>query len=118
MKNLSTLLPSGAFCLLFLSVVSSKAQDKAASMDSLMSVYAQYGQFNGSVLVAQKGEIVYQNAFGYANFEWDVPNETDTRFRLASVSKQFTAMLILQLVAEGKLALDEPISTYLPDHPK
>ncbi|MEL6650054.1 MAG: serine hydrolase domain-containing protein, partial [Bacteroidota bacterium] len=119
MKNLSTILTSGAFCLLLLfSFAKIQAQDKAATMDSLMRVYAQYGQFNGSVLVAQKGKIVYEDAFGYANFEWDVPNTIDTRFRLASVSKQFTAMLIMQLVAEGKLALNEPISTYLPDYPK
>ncbi|MEL6593113.1 MAG: serine hydrolase domain-containing protein, partial [Bacteroidota bacterium] len=118
MKNLSTILKSGAFCLLLFSFAKIQAQDKAATMDSLMRVYAQYGQFNGSVLVAQKGKIVYEDAFGYANFEWDVPNTIDTRFRLASVSKQFTAMLIMQLVAEGKLALNEPISTYLPDYPK
>jgi CubicO group peptidase (beta-lactamase class C family) len=81
-------------------------------------MYAEYGQFSGSVLVADKGEIIYKKGFGLANVEWGIPNQPDTKFRLASVTKQFTAMLILQLVSENKLKLDVPISTYLPDYPK
>lgn len=50
--------------------------------------------------------------------EWDIPNKVDTKFQIASVTKQFTAMLIMQLVAENKLELHKPISTYLPDYPK
>jgi CubicO group peptidase (beta-lactamase class C family) len=49
--------------------------------------------------------------------EWDIPNETDTKFQIASLTKSFTAMLIMQLVNEGKLDLKKPISTYLPDYP-
>jgi hypothetical protein len=93
-------------------------QTKVDKLDALVSAYADYGKFNGSVLVAEKGEVIYKKGFGLANMEWDIPNEPDTKFRLASVTKQFTAMLILQLVAENKLKLDAPISTYLPDYPK
>ena len=50
--------------------------------------------------------------------EWNIPNTTDTKFRVGSVTKQFTAMLIMQLVEEGKLKLDVPITTYIPDYPK
>ena len=50
--------------------------------------------------------------------EWNIPNKEDTKFRIASVTKPFTALLILQLVAENKLDLHTPISTYLPDYPK
>jgi len=93
-------------------------QTKIDKLDQLISTYAQYGQFIGSVLVAENGEIIYKKGFGLANMEWGIPNQPDTKFRLASVTKQFTAMLIVQLASENKLKLDAPISTYLPDYPK
>ncbi|HZJ19734.1 MAG TPA: serine hydrolase domain-containing protein, partial [Pricia sp.] len=74
--------------------------------------------FNGSVLVAENGKVIYKKGMGMANMEWDIPNAPDTKHRLGSITKQFTAALILQLVAEGKLKLDEPITAYLPDYPK
>jgi CubicO group peptidase (beta-lactamase class C family) len=92
--------------------------DKVAKIDELVRTYVKRGKFNGSVLVAENGEVIYKNGFGHANMEWDIPNQPDTKFRLASVSKQFTSMLIMQLVAEGKIDLNVPISTYLPDYPK
>ncbi|MFK7925959.1 MAG: serine hydrolase [Bacteroidia bacterium] len=104
-------------CCIALSNISF-GQSKADKLDELISRYAEYGQFNGSVLVAEKGKVIYKNGFGMANWEWDIPNQSNTKHRLASVSKQFTAMVIMQLVADGKLALDVPISTYLPDYPK
>lgn len=94
------------------------AQTKTEKIDALITMYADYGQFNGSVLVAEKGKVIYKKGFGKANVEWDIPNQPDTKFRLASITKQFTAMLIMQLAAEGKVKLDVPISTYLPDYPE
>ncbi len=96
----------------------STTESKVAKVDALVSTFAEYGQFNGAVLVAEKGKVIYKKGFGLANMEWDVPNTTDTKFRLASVTKQFTAMLIMQLVAENKVALDVPIANYLPGYPK
>lgn len=93
-------------------------QTKANKIDELISTYADYGEFSGSVLVAEEGEIIFKKGFGNANMEWNIPNQPDTKFRLASITKQFTAMLILQLVSENKLDLHMPISTYLPDYPK
>ncbi|MEX0275677.1 MAG: serine hydrolase domain-containing protein, partial [Flavobacteriaceae bacterium] len=91
---------------------------KTSEIDSLIKTYADYEQFNGAILVAHKGQIVYKNAFGMANMDWNIPNQTNTRFRLGSVTKQFTSMLIMQLVAEKKLELHTPIATYLPSYPK
>lgn len=91
---------------------------KVYELDKLMSAYAEYGKFNGSVLVAEKGKVIYKKGFGFADMEWNIPNQPDTKHRLASVTKQFTSMLIMQLVEQGKLKLDVPISTYLPDYPK
>lgn len=91
---------------------------KTDKIDELVSTYAEYGKFDGAILVAEEGKVIYQKAFGWANREWDILNQTDTKFRIASMTKQFTAMLIMQLVAEKQLSLTEPITTYLPEYPK
>ena len=92
-------------------------QTKTARIDSLVRQSYQDSAFSGSVLVAYQGKVIYRGAFGQANAEWRVPNTVDTKFRIGSITKQFTAMLILQLVEEGKLRLDGTISDYLPDYP-
>lgn len=111
-----------AFLLSLLAIlafqVSAVAQSKANKIDSLMSLYHTYGQFNGSVLVADNGKVLYQKGFGPANMEWNIPNAPDTKFRLGSITKQFTATLILQLVEQGKIKLDGKLTDYLPDYRK
>ena len=87
--------------------------DKVAALQQLCQATAETGLFSGAVLVADKGEVIYKEAFGLANREWNVANTTDTRFRLASVSKQFCTLLIMQLVQEGKLKLDDTIAEHL-----
>lgn len=104
--------------LLFILPFISIGQTKTELIDELLTKYSTYGKFTGSVLVSDEGNVIYKKGFGMANMEWDMPNDTDTKFRLASITKQFTGMLIMQLVAEGKIDLQAPISTYLPDYPK
>jgi CubicO group peptidase (beta-lactamase class C family) len=94
------------------------AQDAAQKIDGLLKNYYDYGQFNGSVLVAEKGKVVYKKGFGMANMEWAIPNQPDTKFRIGSVTKQFTAALVLQLVEQGKIKLDGKLGDYLPDYRK
>jgi CubicO group peptidase (beta-lactamase class C family) len=94
------------------------AQDKAKKIDELMSLYHGHGQFNGSVLVAEKGNVIYKKGFGLANMEWNIANQPDTKFRLGSITKQFTAMLVMQLVEQGKIKLDGKLSDYYPDYRK
>jgi CubicO group peptidase (beta-lactamase class C family) len=94
------------------------AQDKVSQIDALVQQYHDLRQFNGSVLVAESGKVIYKKGFGYANIEWEVPNKPNTRFRVGSVTKQFTAALVLQLVEQGKLSLDGAITDYLPEYPK
>jgi CubicO group peptidase (beta-lactamase class C family) len=96
----------------------SETSTKTDKINELVSLYAEYGMFNGAVLVVDNGDILYEKAFGLANMEWDIPNTTDTKFKIASITKEFTAMLIMQLVAENKLDLNTSISAYLPDFPK
>ncbi len=71
-----------------------------------------------SVLVAQNGEIVYQKGFGYADIEKKIPVTPDTKFKIGSVSKQFTAVAILKLQEEGKISTDDKLSKYIPDFPR
>ena len=91
------------------------AQDKSKKVDELMTLYSNAGQFNGSALVADHGRVIYRKSFGFANFEWNVPNTPDTKFRIGSITKSFTAILTLQLVERGKLKLDGKVTDYLPD---
>jgi CubicO group peptidase (beta-lactamase class C family) len=88
--------------------------EKADKIDRLMSIYHDYGQFNGAVLVAENGKVILRKGYGMANMEWGIPNAPDTRFRLGSITKQFTSMLVLQQVERGKIKLDGHISDYLP----
>lgn len=94
------------------------AQQNVKKIDQLMKQYSDYGQFNGSVLVAENGKVIYKKGFGMANLEWNVSNQPDTKFRIASVTKQFTAALVLQLVQEGKIKLEGKITDYLTDYRK
>ena len=70
-----------------------------------------------AVLVARDGRVVLEKAWGLANIELDVPNTTQTRFRIASVTKPFTALAVLMLEERGRLRLDDPVSRYLPEYP-
>jgi CubicO group peptidase (beta-lactamase class C family) len=91
-------------------------QEHAAKIQEVLSLANKYRLFNGSVLVAENGKIIYKGGFGMANMEWAIPNAVDTKFRLGSITKQFTSMVTLQLVEQGKIKLDGKISDYLPDY--
>jgi CubicO group peptidase (beta-lactamase class C family) len=93
-------------------------QSKQDQITELIATYTDYKTFNGSVLVAVNGAIIYKKGFGFANMEWDIPNAPNTKHRLGSITKQFTGLLILQLAEAGKIDLKAPITKYLPDYPK
>ncbi|MGG7662339.1 serine hydrolase domain-containing protein [Dyadobacter sp. BHUBP1] len=73
--------------------------------------------FNGNVLVVQKGKILYQNSFGFAHMKAKDTLTADSRFQLASLSKPFTAVAVLKLVQEGRVALDDSVQRFFPDFP-
>ncbi|MEM9017206.1 MAG: serine hydrolase domain-containing protein, partial [Verrucomicrobiota bacterium] len=89
-------------------------EDKNTAIRKLCAAAADTGLFSGSVLVAEDGEILFKGAFGLANREWEIRNTTDTKFRLASVSKPFATLIVMQLVEEKKLYLDDTILDHLP----
>jgi len=70
-----------------------------------------------SVAIARRGEVVLAKGYGLADVEFDVKADVDTMFRIGSVTKQFTAALVMRLVEQKKLALDDDLSKYVPDFP-
>lgn len=96
----------------------SKAQNKRDKLDEIMKSYHHFNMFDGSVLVAENGKIIYEAAFGMANREWNIPNTVDTKFMLGSVSKPITAILMLLQVQKGLVNLDKTIADYIPEYSK
>ncbi|MCP4545081.1 MAG: beta-lactamase family protein [bacterium] len=87
-------------------------------VDAYMAPLLERDLISGSILIASRGEILLAKGYGLANREYEMPNTPDTAFRLGSVSKQFTAMGIFLLAQEGKLALEDKLSLYLPEYPR
>src|SRR5262249_49574373 len=90
------------------------AQDTAARMEQIIQSYVSGKQFMGSALVAQNGKVLLSKGYGFANLEWEIPNSPTTKFRLGSVTKQFTAACILLLEERGKLKTDDLVRKYMP----
>ena len=92
-----------------------------AELDRIMAARlaeaAAADRFAGVIMVQRHGEIVYQGAFGLADRPAGVPVTMDTKFRLGSANKMFTAIGVLQLVERGLVSPDAPVGTYLPDYP-
>ena len=88
-----------------------------ARIDSLVTAYYNEHELSGNILVADHGRVIYQRSLGYADVDEKILNNDQTAFQIASVSKIFTSIAILQLEERGKLRLDDPIRKYLPDFP-
>ncbi len=88
-----------------------------AGVKSALRRMATTGQFSGAVLIAKNGKVLFSRAYGLADRERRIPNTLDTRFRIGSMNKMFTAVAILQLVEAGKIELSDPLGTYLTDYP-
>ena len=91
------------------------SNDKIAEIDQVIETLFGNNQFSGTVLVSVKGKVIYKNAVGYANIKDSILNTCDTKFRIASFTKPFTAMLILQLVEDGVIELEGKLTKYLPE---
>src|ERR1700683_1034361 len=92
------------------------AQD-TARMDQMVQSYVADHKFMGTALVARGSQVLFNKGYGSANLEWDIPNAPNTKFRLGSVTKQFTAAGILLLEERGKLNVNDPVKKYMPDAP-
>lgn len=107
----------GLLILLCSTAIHVFAQDKQRKLDEYFSALSQNQQFNGNVLVAEKGKIVYEKSFGYADFPGKRKNTSQSSFPMASITKTFTSTAILQLKEKGKLQLNDRVSKFLSDFP-
>jgi len=90
---------------------------KEFKIDSIFRNLSSHNRFNGCVLVAQHGQVIYKNSFGIANPKLNEPLNTNSVFQLASVSKTITGVAVLQLIEDEKLGLDDFVSLYFPSFP-
>ncbi|MDD3558003.1 MAG: serine hydrolase [Melioribacteraceae bacterium] len=104
--------------VLIIGIVELNAQDKAQKIDEFIQKTVEYNSFTGSALVADNQEVIFQKGYSLANREWNIPNDVDTKFRLGSITKQFTAAIILKLREEGKLKLEDKITDHIPYYRK
>lgn len=88
-----------------------------ADYDKVLSEQFKPGETGCAVLVARDGQVIYRKAFGMADLELNVPMRPEMVFRIGSITKQFTAIAILQLMEQGKLSLQDQITKYIPDYP-
>ena len=90
----------------------------AIRIQTYLAPFAATGNLTGTVLVARNGQVLFEQSYGLANYDWQIPNSAKTRFHIASVSKLFTAAAILQLQEQGRLQVSDPISRFLPNYPQ
>ena len=115
-------LPTAGVAIAFLVLVSAAtlAQAPVASSDAFDAVvrpFAADGRFMGTVLIARGDKVIFSKAYGSANLEWNIPNDTSTKFRIGSITKQFTAAVILLLEQDGKLGIQDLLSRHVDNVP-
>src|SRR5215469_13265571 len=93
------------------------AQAPVDRNDQIVRLYSDNHKFMGSVLVAQGDKVIFEKSYGEANLEWNIPDDPLTKFRIGSMTKQFTAASILLLEERGKLSTDDYLKKYMPDAP-
>ena len=113
-KNCAVALFAAWFLAAAVAPLNADESDEVARIDRVAKRYGEYGYLNGTVLVARHGKVIYERGFGGADIKHGVPNAPTTRFDIASLTKQFTAVLVLQQVEEGRIRLSGRLSDYLP----
>lgn len=122
-KTRATVIRIAALIAIMLSLVVASAaqtaptQDFAARADEYLSELAKQNRFSGSVLIARDGHVLLSKGYGMANYETDTPNTPQTKFRLGSITKQFTAMAVMMLQERGKLSVQDSVCKYVAECP-
>ncbi|KAB1157789.1 serine hydrolase domain-containing protein [Flavobacterium luteum] len=104
--------------VLFGIVFTTQSQEKNQKIDSLLISYSKIYRFNGTALVYRKGKVILEKGYGYQDINNNVPNTSSTIFQVGSITKQFTATVILKLVEDNKLTLQDRLTKYFPDYPR
>ncbi|UKB80312.1 serine hydrolase [Chryseobacterium sp. MEBOG07] len=105
-------------CIIVMLAASPLFSQKSKQLDQLFATYEKAGLFSGSVLIAEKGKIIFEKSYGYRNAPKKQKNTNNSLYRVFSTTKMFTAKVILQLEEQGKLSLNDKLSKYYPDFPK
>ncbi|MCC3216516.1 serine hydrolase [Chryseobacterium sp. X308] len=105
-------------CIVLMFAMHPLFSQKSQKLEQLFSTYEKAGLFSGSVLIAEKGKIIFENSYGYRNAPRKEKNTNNSLYRVFSTTKMFTATVIFQLEEQGKLSLDDKLSKYYPDFPK
>jgi len=105
-----------AWTILILTLSYTFCSGQQPALDRLIEDYVDKRNFNGTILIQKDHKIIYEKGLGYANRQFSNSNQPETKFKIASITKLFTAVLILQLYERGILDLHKPIKTYLPDY--
>lgn len=92
--------------------------DMSQKINALLATWSHTDTPGAAVIVVEDGKVIHRKGYGMANLEYGVPITPETPFHVASVSKQFTAFAVARLAEEGKIAIDAPIQTYLPEVPR
>ncbi|HEY2581250.1 MAG TPA: serine hydrolase domain-containing protein [Mucilaginibacter sp.] len=108
---------SAIITIISITTVNLYAQNNLQRIDSLVNDLYKNTELSGNILVASKGQVVYKSSHGYADVAGKILNSDSSAFQLASVSKTFTAVAILQLKEKGRLKLDDAVIKYLSDFP-
>lgn len=106
----------GLICWVF--IVCCNGQSKSKQIDLLMTKLYERGQFNGSILVADSGKVIYKKGVGYSDLDKKIPFTSSTSCYIASLSKQFTGMAVMMLREKNKLSYEDPITKWFPDFGK
>lgn len=100
--------------LLLLFAANSFAQ--SVNIGEYIQRYTDENNSTGTIIIHKDGNVIYNQSFGSANLQYDIPNTNDTKYKVASITKSFTAVIILQLYERGKIGLHDPIKEYLPEY--
>jgi CubicO group peptidase (beta-lactamase class C family) len=103
--------------LAMISPMIAQSSEIATKVDAYLKPYMDMNCFSGAILISKGDQILLSKGYGMANYELDVPNTPRTKFRLASVTKTFTTMAIVQLVERKMLSLEDKLSKFIPDYP-
>ena len=104
--------------LLLMPILSFSQISSIDKIEKYMDAQSNVNKFGGAVIVMRNDSIIVKKAYGYADLEWNVKNTIDTKFALASISKYFTAIAIMQLVERKQLSLNDKLNKYFPAYPQ
>ncbi|OHB66155.1 MAG: hypothetical protein A2Y77_13520 [Planctomycetes bacterium RBG_13_62_9] len=117
MKSMKSVVPHLSFCVFLLCGNCLAAPPSPEALDACMRGWADQNLFSGTVLAAQDGQVLLHNAYGMADYNAPIANTCDTRFRIGSLTKGFTALAVLQLEEQGRLRTSDRLATVMPDYP-